>query len=100
MFHLSQAHSKIVCLEEYIRDRERQFRSVVGSYQRSESRSVGMGGGVRLRRVGLSHNLLHLRSMLADGAVDESEENGTLRERNMGMAGAWLGEEGMLKGWE
>ncbi len=77
LFHLNQAHTKISCLEDYIRDRERQFRSLVGNYQRSESRSVGTAG-VRLRRVGLSHNLLNLRSVLAEDAETHGgDEDGT-----------------------
>ncbi len=61
LFHLGQAHSKITSLEDYIREREKQFRSVVTRFERSDSRSQ-VGGGSRLRRVGLSHNLLHMRS--------------------------------------
>jgi len=75
LFHLSQAHSKISCLEDYIRDREKQIRSVMGTYQRSESRTAGMGG-VRLRRVGLSHNILHLRSIVTEESLEESDDDG------------------------
>ena len=77
LYHLSQAHTKISCLEDYIRDREKQIRSMVGNYQRSESRVAGMGG-VRLRRVGLSHNLLHLRSVMTEESQDESDNDGGL----------------------
>ena len=34
-------------------------------------------GGIRLRRVGLSHNLLHMRSTLMEGVEDECEDDGT-----------------------
>ena len=70
LFHLGQAHSKISSLEDYIREREKQFRTVVNRFERSDSRSV-VGGGSRLRRVGLSHNLLH-RTLSQE--EDEQEE--------------------------
>lgn len=75
LFHLGQAHSKISSLEDYIRERERQFRSMAGQFERSDSRSLGVGGA-RLRRVGLSHNLLHLRSVLAEEQDEEDSEDG------------------------
>ena len=73
LFHLGQAHSKISSLEDYIRDRERQFRSVVSRFERSESRSHVAGS--RLRRVCLSHNLLHMMRSVNSQEEEEQEES-------------------------
>ena len=89
LFHLGQAHSKISSLEDYIRYRERQFRSVVGQFEWSDSNASSVaGGGARLRRVGLSHNLLHLHSVghEEEEGQDESECSNPLpRESLKGM---------------
>ena len=74
LFHLGQAHSKISSLEDYIREREKQFRSVVGRFERTDSRSLMGGGGGRLRRVGLSHNLLHMRTTSQEEEEQEESE--------------------------
>ena len=71
LFHLGQAHSKITSLEDYIREREKQFRSVVTRFERSDSRSMVAGG--RLRRVGLSHNLLHMRTSTSQEEEEQEE---------------------------
>lgn len=72
LFHLGQAHTKISSLEDYIREREKQFRTIVHRFERSDSRSL-MGGG-RLRRVGLSHNLLHMRTTSQEEEEEGQEE--------------------------
>ena len=71
IFRLGQAHSKISSLEDYIREREKQFRSVVTRFERSDSRSHVTGS--RLRRVGLSHNMLQMRT--ASQEEEEQEES-------------------------
>ena len=76
MFHLGQAHSKITSLEDYIREREKQFRSAVHRFERTDSRSMMGGGGGRLRRVGLSHNLLHMRTSSQEEEEQEEGEGG------------------------
>lgn len=75
LFHLGQAQSKISSLEEYIREREKQIRSAVNRFERSESRSMVAGG--RLRRAGLSHNLLHMRTMSQEEEELEESKNKT-----------------------
>ena len=79
LFHLGQAHSKISSLEDYIRDREKQLRSAVHRFERTDSRnlmaSAATAAGSRLRRVGLSHNLLHMRGTMSqeEEEVEEGE---------------------------
>lgn len=77
---LLQAHSKISSLEEYIRERERQFRSAVSRFERSDSRSLMAGS--RLRRVGLSHNLLSMRTMSQEEEELEESMHFFLHEYN------------------
>ena len=86
LFYLGQAQSKISSLEDYIREREKQYRSVVNRFERSDSRNmavhaaaassvvVGGGGGARLRRVGLSHNLLQMRTISTSMEDEEQDE--------------------------
>ena len=81
-FHLGQAQSKISSLEEYIRDREKQIRSAVNRFERSESRNMVADGR---RRAGLSHNLLHMRTMSQE--EEEQEEGGSRRERERERGG-------------
>lgn len=75
LFHLGQAHSKISSLEDYIREREKQLRSAVHRFERTDSRSLmaSAAAGSRLRRVGLSHNLLHMRGTMSQEEEEEVE---------------------------
>ena len=66
---LSRAQGKIATLEEFIRDRERQFHSAVIRMERRDSLQ-GTGVGTRVRRAGLSHDMLRLRSMSSEGHED------------------------------
>jgi hypothetical protein len=75
---LGQAQSKILSLEEHIREREKQLRSVVGRFERSDSRSLVTGG--RLRRAGLSHNLLRTMSQEEDEQEESEEEGGSVKQ--------------------
>ena len=59
---LSRAQGKIATLEEFIRDRERQFHSAVVRLERRNSLQ-GAGVSTRVRRAGLSHDMLRIRSM-------------------------------------
>ena len=72
LFHLGKAHSKISSLEDYIRDREKQFRSMVGRFECNDSSNV-VGGG--RRRVGLSHNLFRIHSRSMSHEEEEEEES-------------------------
>ena len=66
---LSRAQGKIATLEEFIRDRERQFHSAVIRMERRDSLQ-GTGVGTRARRAGLSHDMLRLRSMSSEEHED------------------------------
>ena len=68
---LSRAQGKIATLEEFIRDRERQFHSAVVRMERRDS-FQGTGIGTRVRRAGLSHDMLRLRSMSSEEHEDIS----------------------------
>ena len=57
---LSRAQDKIFTLEEFIRDRERQFHA---AFVRLERRDSLQGASIRTRRPGLSHDLLRIRSV-------------------------------------
>ena len=59
---LSRAQGKIATLEEFIRDRERQFHSAVVRMERRNSLQ-GTSVSTRVRRAGLSHDMLRIRSM-------------------------------------
>ena len=60
---LGRAQRKISTLEEFIRERERQLHSAVsrGRLDRRDSRPLN-----RIRRVGLSSDLLRMRSVSRD----------------------------------
>jgi hypothetical protein len=64
---LSRAQGKIATLEEFIRDRERQF---LVRMERSWDSLQGTGIGTRVRRAGLSHDMLRLRSMSSEEHED------------------------------
>ncbi len=66
---LSRAQGKIATLEEFIRDRERQFHSAMVRMERRDSLQ-GAGIGTRVRRAGLSHDMLRLRSMSSEEHED------------------------------
>ena len=63
---LSRAQGKIATLEEFIRDRERQFHSAVVRRNSLQGTVVGS----RVRRAGLSHDMLRLRSMSSEEHED------------------------------
>ena len=67
LFELNRAQSKITTLEEFIRDRERQFHATVVRLEHQDSHPAA---STRRRRAGLSHDLLRTRSM----SRDEQEE--------------------------
>ena len=67
---LSRAQGKIASLEEFIRDRERQFHSAVVRMERRDSLQGAAGAGTRVRRAGLSHDMLRLRSMSSEEPED------------------------------
>lgn len=69
---LGRAQTKISALEEFIRDRERQFHTAV---TRLESRPQP-GGGTTRRRVGLSHDLLRMRSLSSSSTEEHRDESG------------------------
>ncbi len=73
---LGRAQSKIIALEEFVRDRERQFHTAVTQLERNES--VPRQPATR-RRVGLTQELLRMHS-IASTEEDASCENekGTL----------------------
>ena len=67
---LSRVQGKIATLEEFIRDRERQFHSAVVRMERRNSlQGIGVGSS-RVRRAGLSHDMLRLRSMSSEEHED------------------------------
>ena len=69
---LGRAQTKISTLEEFIRDRERQFHLAVTRLERTDSR----GGAGRLRRVGLSHDLLRMHSLNSTDDNSGDEDSG------------------------
>lgn len=60
LLELGRAQSKIATLEDFIRDRERQFRATVVNLERQDSLQSAM---MRTRRAGLSHDMFRIRSM-------------------------------------
>lgn len=72
---LERAHQKINTLEDFIRDRERQFHVAVNR-MRLERRDSRLGVG-RLRRVGHADVLLRMRSS-SIGREESDEDLGKL----------------------
>ena len=72
---LEIAQSKLATLEDFIKEREKQFRSAVTRLERHDSRPIGP----RSRRVGLSHNLWS--SMRSMSSEEGEEEQGWLKLR-------------------
>ena len=64
---LGRAQNKISTLEEFIRDRERQFHAAIVRLEHQDSLR---GAGMRARRPGLSHDMLRTRSV----SCEEREE--------------------------
>lgn len=73
--HLNQANSKISSLEDYIREREKQFHSMVSRLERTDSNRSMTGGVSRLRRAGLSHNLYGRTLSMEEEEQEEGEES-------------------------
>lgn len=73
LVELGRAHQKINTLEDFIKDRERQFHVAVNR-MRVERRDSWQGGA-RLRRVGHADVLLRMRSSSTSSSGDESSED-------------------------
>ncbi len=71
---LGHAQSKITALEDFIRERERQFHTAVTRLERSESRPRPTAAS---RRVGLTHDdLLGMHSLSSTEEIPGDSEAG------------------------
>ena len=77
LVELGRAHGKITTLEEFIRDRERQFRATVVRLEHQDSIQT-QSTGMRTRRPGLSHDMLRVRSISRE---EEEEIPGKFRHK-------------------